>query len=134
MHMRNTIKKISIINIYGFKFLSLSLSLSLSYVFILISFGYTHEFTLSFFFFCLLSVWWFIYIGSFIFCTLLTHLEQKWKKKNLNRALDAKLDNNWNPISFGYTHEFTLSFFFSVFVYWVFDGLFILDPSSFAPH
>ena len=33
------------------------------------------------------------------------------KKKNLNRTCDAKLDNNWNPISFGYIDEFTLSFF-----------------------
>ena len=36
-------------------------------------------------------------------------------------------------ISFRYTHEFTLSFFIFL-VYWFFDDLFILDPSSFTPH
>ena len=45
MHMHDTIKKkITITHIYEFKLYSLSLT------FILISFGYTHEFTLFFFF------------------------------------------------------------------------------------
>ena len=37
-------------------------------------------------------------------------------------------------ISFGYTREFTISFNYYFFVYWVFDDLFILEFSSFAPH
>ena len=131
MHMRSTIKKISIINIYGFKFLSLSLSLLCFYI----NFFWIYTWVYSFFFLFLFTECLMIYLYWILYLLhLINSLRTKMKKKNLNRALDAKLDNNWNPISFGYTHEFTLSFFFSIFVYWVFDGLFILDPSSFAPH
>ena len=41
---------------------------------------------------------WFIYIRLFLFCTTITHLKQKLKKKNLDRTHGAILDNNWNLI------------------------------------
>ena len=47
MHMHGTIKKITITHIYAFKLYSLSLL----FFYILISFRYTHEFTISFYYF-----------------------------------------------------------------------------------
>ena len=48
-------------------------------------------------------------------------------------SLSLSLSYFFILISFRYTHEFTLSFFIFL-VYWFFDDLFILDPSSFTPH
>ena len=77
-------------------------------IFNFLFFRNTHEFTLLFFCFCfcLLGFLYFIYIKLFvfsftkkkkkkklfIFCTTLTHLEQKIKK--LRWTYDAKLYNN----------------------------------------
>ena len=49
MHMHGTIKKK--LQLHTYMDSNYTLSLSLLFFYILISFGYTHEFTLSFFFF-----------------------------------------------------------------------------------
>ena len=54
-------------------------------------------------------------------------MELKKKQKN-DKIRDIKLDNNWNPIGFSLNFDFN-------FIYIVideFNGLFILDSSSFA--
>ena len=59
--------------------IQITLSLSLSFFFFLISFGYTWVYSFFFIFF----YWVFddLFILDLVFCILLTHLEQKIKKK-----------------------------------------------------
>ena len=71
----------------------MSFTLSLFFI-VFFFFGYTLEFTFSSYFLCLLGFWWFIYVKFLVFCIVLTHLEQKFKKKNLNKTHDAKLESN----------------------------------------
>ena len=79
MHMHGTIKKITIIHIYGFKLYSLSLSL----LFFYFNFFLDIHMSLLLFFFTFFFVY-LVFNDLFIldpfFCISLTHLEQKLKK------------------------------------------------------
>ena len=80
--MHDTIKKKNYIYIY----MDSNYSLFVLF-FILISFGYIHEFTLSFFFLYLfIEFLMIIYVRPFVFCTSLTNLKQKFKKKKKKKT------------------------------------------------